>query len=304
MALPSRWPDRFGFWLVIVPAWFALFNVLLGRGGLHSTERAALNVSLILAFITLAVLVLKTPGVLVWRVTREMATIAAFYAVVIAAIQGTYILGTRSILRRAEARWTEIGLPMAEFEKSLTPTHENAGSEVFREVLREQIGSHFYKDGTRAAGHEPAIEPSEATTNLWRKAADIGAAVLPPADDVDLSTQPVAVIEPLAASLDFDYRRILAAEPPTWSSDPRDGYDLAVPNFLGIRRFAQLCAADAQRRFSVGDEEGAARALSSPLQLKAGLRLNSTLVALMIDVAVEALIAQKEVRLPPSKDGL
>jgi hypothetical protein len=328
-ALPEQWPWRFGFWMITVPVWVALFLVLEKRVELHPTERLAIAIGLGLGVIGTAWLSIRLRPLPVWRVSREIALVVTIDVVALGAFLAWYELGTRAMVRKAEARWTDIGLPMAEFEKTLETTHENSGSKVFRGVLLKQIGAHFYKEGTRAAEREPAIVQSPATENFLKKAVAIGATILPPSDDIDLSGQHLvfrsrahsviikatskdtdlsaqftALIEPVAASLDDDYRRMLTAEPPTWSSDPRDGYFVDVPNFLAIRKFAQLCAADGLRRLAAGDEEGAARALSAPLCLKTGLRQNGTLVALMIDVAVEALIAQKQVRLPPSKDGL
>ncbi len=88
------------------------------------------------------------------------------------------------------------------------------------------------------------------------------------------------------------------------ASDAHDGWAINVPNFVGIRTFSQLVAADATRRLSVGDQEGAARALAAGLHLREGLRQNPTLVSLMIDVAVDALLSKKQVRLPASENGL
>ena len=82
-----------------------------------------------------------------------------------------------------------------------------------------------------------------------------------------------------------------------------DGYLIDVPNFLGVRQFAQITAADAMRRLSMGDEDGAMRALAAAQRLRDGLRENPTLVSLMIAVAVDGLVSAKQVRLPRSEDG-
>jgi hypothetical protein len=193
---------------------------------------------------------------------------------------------------------------MADLEKTLAPSHENAGSAVVRQVLREQVSSRFYRDGTAAAEREPAIERSKATLDLLGPAWDILSAKLPPSDDLDLSAQSVAAIEPLAPALEADYRRILATEPPTWASNPRDGYLISAPNFIGVRMFSQLAAADAMRRLSAGDQDGAARALAAGLRVREGLRQNPTLLSLMIDVALDGMLWPKQVRLPAVEGGL
>ncbi len=176
--------------------------------------------------------------------------------------------------------------------------------EVVRQVLREQVGSHFYKDGTRAAEREPTIEKSKTTKGFIDLVRKVDFAKLPPSDDIDLTSQPVAAFAPLAPALETDYRRILAVEPPVWATDPNDGFFMNVPNFLGIRQFAQLTAIDAVRRFSVGDQEGAARAIAAGLHLREGLRKNPNLVSLMIGIAVDGLLTAQQVRLPASENGL
>jgi hypothetical protein len=304
LAWPTRWPARIGFLTPTVLGWFVL--LLLAQGRTESRPAERLNLLLAFGFAGLLTvwLAVKLRSFPTWRVFRELALVAAAFALAGGVFFWRYNAGTQAIARRAEARWAEIGLPMAEFEKTLAPSQENAGSEVIRQVLREQVSSHFYKDGTRAADREPAIERSKATTDRLLHAAEIASAELPPSDDVDLSAQPVAAIEPLAPALEEDYRRILAVEPAAWASDPHDGYFINVPNFLGVRQFAQLAAADAMRRFSTGDQEGAARALAAGLRLGTGLRRNPTLVSLMIDIAVDALLSSKQVRLPASENGL
>jgi hypothetical protein len=65
-----------------------------------------------------------------------------------------------------------------------------------------------------------------------------------------------------------------------------------------------LVAADAMRRLSVGDQEGAVRAISAGRRMSVTLRQNPTIVSLMIYVAVDALFASKQAHLPASEDGL
>ena len=137
---------------------------------------------------------------------------------------------------------------MAEFEKTLVPSRENTGSDTARQTLRELVSTRFYKEGTRAANWEAAVTRSKETQEIIEQACTVIGAKLPPSDDVDLSAQPIAAIEPIAPALDAAYARILATEPPVWACNPADGYSISVPNFLGIRMFSQLTAADAMRQ--------------------------------------------------------
>lgn len=302
--LPRHWLGRLAFWLGTVAVWLWLVVVIRARAEFDPIERAVLLFSGGVTLLIVAWLSFRVRPFPVWRIVGEIAVVCAIYGVIAGAALYSYNAGTRALGRRAEARWAEIGLPLNEFEKTLGPGQENAGSEVLRQVLREQVYAHFYKDGTRAGKREPAIVQPQERRQLFLKIAQMADATQPPSDEVKLSAQSAALTEPLGPSLDADYRRILAAEPATWASNPHDGYFIDVPNFIGIRHLAQLAAADATRRFSEGDQEGAARALSAGLHMSAGLRQNPTLVSLMIYVAVDALIASKRVHLPAEEGGL
>lgn len=302
--MPRHWLGRLAFWMGTVVMWLWLVLEIQARVEFDPIERAVLlfggGVTLLIA-VWLSFRVRPFP---IWRIAGEIAVVCALYGIIGGVALYSYNAGTRALGRRAEARWAEIGLPLSEFEKTLVPDQENAGSEVLRQVLREQVYARFYKDGTRAGDREPAIAQSEDKKQLFLKLAKIAAATVPPSDDVEPSPKFAALIGPLANSLDADYRRILAVEPATWASDPRDGYYINVPNFVGIRRLAQLAAVDAMRRISEGDQEGAARALSAGQHMTGGLRQNPTLVSLMIYVAVDSLVASQRARLPSEDGGL
>ncbi len=302
--LAKHWFWRIGFWTVTIAGWVALLVIAEGRVESHPGERQNFLLAFGLAGLAAAWLTVKAPSRPTRRVLRDATAGVAVLALAGGAFLWRYDAKTRSIAARAEERWAEIGLPMAEFEKTLAPHRENAGSEVVRQVLRELVSARFYKDGTSAAEREPALERSEATSDLVTRACDIIFAERPTSDDLDLSSQPVGAIKPVGPALKAAYDRILAAEPPTWDSDPFDGYLISVPNFVGIRMFSQLTAADAMRRLSEGDQEGASRALAAGLRVGGSLRQNPTLVSLMLHVAVEALLTSKQVRLPATEDGL
>ena len=139
-------------------------------------------------------------------------------------------------------------------------------------------------------------------THLIETASRFLSTAQPLSDNLVLPPSTVAFFEPLAANLDADYRHILAAEVPAWASDLHDGYSISVPNFLGLRHFAQLTTAHAACRLAAGDQAGAERALDASLRIRDGLLENPTLVSLMIGVAIDALISRQQVRLP-ARDG-
>jgi len=302
--LPERRLWRIGFWAVTVAGWSALLVLMQGGVEWNDAERPIILAALGLAGCVTIWHALKARSLPSRRVIGEVATAVALLALGGGVFAWSYDARTRSIVARAEARWSEIGLPMSEFEKTLAPSRENVGSEVVRQVLREQVNSSFYKFGTDAANREPATQSSKATDQMIHEAVELLSAKRPPSDDLDLSSQSVAAFEPAAAALDADYRRILEAEPAIWASDPHDGYYISVPNFLGIRKFVQLTAADSMRRLAIGDQDGAARALAAGLRLRSGLLENPTMSSLMIAIAVDGMLAEKQVRLPAAEDGL
>ncbi len=200
---------------------FLLLIMAQGRAEWFSRERASIIFTFGLAAFVAAWVWIKKRSHPTWRAAREMALAVAILGIAAGIFVRLYEAKTRSIAARAGARWVEIGLPMTEFEKTLIRRHENAGSEVVRQVLREQVNAGFYKSGSPVAEHEPPIKHSEATDLLLKQVQDILAAPRPPSDQFDLSSKPVAGIAAAAPSLEADYRRILEADPPAWECDPR-----------------------------------------------------------------------------------
>ncbi len=302
--LPASWLGRVAFWAVALAGWISVLLLAQGRGeAADLDEWHGLILALSVALLSAGWLVVKARAFPTWRALGEAAAGCAVLALAGGTFGWSYEARTRAFFAKAEARWAEIGLPMAEFEKSLAPARENAGSDVVRAVLREQLGARFYKEGTAAADREPAAVPSPTADELIKRAVEITTAQVPPGDDLDLSKLPLAALEPHAAALDDAYRRILAAEPAMWACDPADGYTISAPNFLGLRKFAQLTSADAMRRCAAGDEAGAARAIAAGLHVGEKLRQHPALVSLMIGVAVDALFAPKQARLPADAAG-
>ena len=303
--LPAARLGRIAFWTVAACGWIAVLLLAQGRSETRDLdERHNILLALGCAVLGAAWLAAKARTFPTWRTLGEAAAGCAVVVLAGGAFGWSYDAKTRAIAAQAEARWAEIGLPLAAFEKTFAPSQENSGSAVVRAVLHEQLSQGFYKAGTAAAEREPAIEHSPAAADLTRRACEIIGAKQPPGDDLALPELPVSALAAHAAALDDAYRRILAAEPAVWACNPADGYLISVPNFLGIRMFSQLVSADAMRYFAAGDEAGAACAIAAGLHLLESLRQNPTLVSLMTYIAVDALIASRQVRLPATDDGL
>lgn len=314
LATPSQerpWFLRLGFWMVTVVAWFAVVLFAHGRGEVtEADEQQSLLTGFGLALGVAVWIGVKKHAFPKWTTLRDVAASVVVLGVAGSLFVWSYDAKTRTIAAQAEARWTEIGLPMAEYEKTLTSSHESAGSKVVRQVLREFVQSRFYKEGTAAADREPPIVYSEDSATRVMSACNWVGFNGGTSDKFEYSKEMIvqaggdlAFLEPIAPALNEAYRRILATEPAVWAANPVDGYTIDVPNFLGIRRFSLLAASDAVRRFSAGDSTGAARALAAGMRLTEKLPEHPTLVALMIRVATDALFVPKTVRLPAMDDG-
>ncbi len=315
LAAPSQnrtWFSRVGFWVVTAAAWLTVAIFAQGRWEtIESDERQNFTFGFGLALVAAVWLGVKMRTFPKWPTLRDVTASVVVLGIAGSIFVWSYDAKTRALAAQAEARWTEIGLPMAEFEKSLVVSRENAGSEVARQTLREFVRTRFYKEGTAAADREPPIEYSEGDEARMSPAYTWAGFNGGPSDDFEYPKDmivrlggSVASIAPIAPALDKAYHRILAAEPAVWAANPADGYSISVPNFLGVRKFCQLTASDAVRRFSAGDSEGAARALAAGMRFTEKLPEHPTLVALMIRVATDALFAPKTVRLPATNDGL
>ncbi len=314
LAAPSQnrtWFLRVGFWVVTAAAWLTVALFAQGRWEtIESDERQNFVFGFGLALVAAVWLGVKKRTFPKWPTLRDVTASVVVLGIAGSIFVWSYDAKTRALAAQAEARWTEIGLPMAEFEKTLIPRYESAGSEVVRQTLREFVRTRFYKEGTAAADREPPVDYSGEDEVRMSEAAKWVSFNGGRSDDFeypeDLLAQygPATRIAQIAPALDEAYRRILAAEAPVWAANPADGYAIDVPNFLGIRKFCQLCGTDAVRRFSLGDSDGAARALAAGMHFTEKLPEHPTLVALMIRVATDALFTPKTVRLPATAAGL
>ena len=300
----TRWIAATAFWTGTLAAWLSLEVIAQGRAESHPGEQQTLWLALVAAVFVAGATARKTRSFPNWRIAGQIALAFTFLALAGALSIWTYEAQTRNTVAKAKAHWAQIGLPLENLPESFPAPHENSGSEILRQVLRERVNSRFYKQGTAAAEREPVIQPSEEIARRVEAATKFPFTGQSLSDHLVLHAATEAPFEPLAADLDADYRRILAAEVPTWASDLHDGYAISVPSFLGVRHFAQLTAAHAACRVAMGDQEGAKRALDASLRIRDGLLENPTLVSLMIGVAIDGLTSYQQVRLPAQEGDL
>lgn len=300
--LPTNVALRLLFWTTAVGGWLAVF--LLGQAACEAAAphlRQPFWIACALAGMVAAWLAARSG---LRRLRAGFSGPAAGFSIllVVIAFYGRYFEArTHFIAAGAEERWREIGMPMDELTITLEPQRENAGSAVARQVFYEVVGEHFYKAGTSAEAEETAaVRPDP---ELLTSAHEILDQVRPIADRFAVPAQPAARLALAAPRLDAAYLQVLSAEDPRWACRPTDGYRIDVPSFLGMRKLAQICVADATRRGAAGDEEGAAQALASVRKFQSGLRENPTLVSLMISVAVDALVAQRQAFLPANDEN-
>ncbi len=300
VSLPKNWFLQAAFWTVTLTGWVSAVLCARYRVGAAPTGELPMALVFGLAGVAAGWRAFKVRSSLDWRVLGETAGwMTAGMTVPFLVVAGwalSYTAKTSGILREAEQRWAAMGLPLAEFTKTHPVGHENAGSEVARQVLRDVVGGGYYKERKN-----PAAGCSSEAQEIVNKVEIVSGKY---SDAIELSVPALEAITPLIPTLETAYDRILAAEPPGWNSNPDDLYQLAVPNFLSIRVFSQLVSADAKRRLSVGDVQGAERAVAASLRLGKSVRENPTLVAFMISIAVDALFVSSQARLPAAEGGI
>lgn len=289
---------RWSFWTITMAGWIVVGVLVSGRlEGMHRDGRQIVYLMLgaaVLAGVWIAARTRRFPSL---RVLGDMAFGVAILGIAGGVTYGVYESKTRSMRQEALARWSEIGMPLPEFEKTLKPVQESEGSNVAREIFRDLLGAPFYK---RSSGDQSESDPlakkSAEGEKLIQEAIAVYQERLAPADEIEASKLPAAPsLDARAGEIDAAFRRILAAEPARWACDPMDFLTMQAPNFLGIRKFAQLGYAESLRRTAAGDVEGATRAIAAVKHLKSSKEEGPSLVTLMIHVAVEALLARSEV---------
>lgn len=298
-ALPKGRFWRWSFWTITMAGWIGVGVLVLGKleGKMHRDDRQVLYLSLggaVLASVWISSRMRRLPSL---RVLGDMAFGVSILGIAGGVSYGVYESNTRTVRQDALARWNEIGMALPEFEKTLKPVQESEGSNVVREIFRDLLGAPFYKkDPTGQRKGEPVVEESAESMKLMEQAIAVYTQSLPPSDEIDSSKLPAAPLLDLrAAEIDTAFRRILATEPARWACDPMDFLSVRAPNYIGIRKFAQLGYAESLRRTAAGDAEGATRAISAVKHLNSPGEENPSLVTLMIHVAVDALLARSEV---------
>ncbi|MES2569510.1 MAG: hypothetical protein V4710_05590 [Verrucomicrobiota bacterium] len=228
------------------------------------------------------------------RIFPEMLNIAL--ALLCLAFVGLASLGitrlrVKQIHRQAEKRWMEIGRPMAEYGKHLIKTEEN---EAFKTILTslQPLGvQSLYK---RRDG-EPEVNDAQNVPQAELMYMDAGNR---PLDEIAGPADPLVYREARAKDLAHLYQTILQEPTPVWSLNQADGWTVRVPNFLALRKLAQLAATDCLMRLHENDLEGAAQGRAAILKLNSPLREQPLLVSVMINVAIEAMFAKITARLP------
>lgn len=201
--------------------------------------------------------------------------------------------------------WTEIGRPMDVFVKTLKPTMENDSFKALLADLKPYGITCLYKpsplqnkdnSSTGDNSGETFCCSPDALELINYAASSSDSVSIPPGDKY------AASMAQRADELLEIYQKILSRPAPVWEANPNDGPEMAVPNFLILRKIAQTMKVDAIVRVSRGDREGAAAALRACDRLSESLRDPSTdspeLVSFMIRVAIDALMASEYARMP------
>ncbi|MEA3213096.1 MAG: hypothetical protein QOE70_6153 [Chthoniobacter sp.] len=192
---------------------------------------------------------------------------------------------------RALALWASIGRPMREFEHGLQVVEENSALAALLGDLQPLGIVSLYKATGQSPRRDTLTLPPEVIALLTSTETSA-------ADRVDLAAPGTPFLDAHADQLAQIYQAILEREPAVWAFDPANLPVPPVPNFLATRLCAQLFCADALRRFSLGDSGGANSAVHAGLRMSEKLRDQPILVSIMVQIAVEALFAKAEARLP------
>src|SRR5688572_16110047 len=275
-ASASSRPARIGWWVLTLCGWGILTLLALGRWETASfrDEQQQILIGAGLTMIMAGWLMVRLRAFPTLHTLLDAGAASAVIALGIGGTIGYYEYQTRQLAAEVNARWVAIGHPMDAFEKTLAPRDGNAALAAFGEVLLQQVNAGLDKRTDANSGAPTPKVPDEAI--------DIISWTLPPTDVITADGKATPVLDSRAQQLDAAYARILAHEAPMWAVKPEDTYRIQVPNFLGLRMFAQLIAADATRRFRDDDIEGAKRALAAARRANEGLPENPTLVSLMI----------------------
>lgn len=322
-AMLPRW-TRALFWMLALPAG-AIFGVALAsqwRVMLARSETRYLAISTFLPLVVglwICVRERRSAADAGSLLTRLKATCKGWMldialgitgaAILVVVLSGVWIakneLQARSLKQKALARWAEIGRPMPEFEKSLTPTKENAS---FAELLQDlnPLGvTSLYKRESNPSITDLARAAGETVEWFYKNGLQST-----PADQLD--TTPVAppYLKAHAEELKGICQEILKREPPVWGCDPDNWFRFLsdpdrckIPNYLVLRQLAQLFNGDALWRMQNGDSKGALATTTAGLRISKDLGKQPVLVSFMIRIAIEALFAPVTARMPENPDA-
>ncbi|MDB6173976.1 MAG: hypothetical protein JWL59_3287 [Chthoniobacteraceae bacterium] len=197
----------------------------------------------------------------------------------------------RELIKKAEARWVEIGHSMTDYKARLYRTEEN---EAFKLLMAKVsplgIGSLYKRK-------EGELNLNSGQANAAGEIAYLSMA-MPPADEVPAPQ--VALVDSTVCRNELNqlYRSILENPAPVWSINEAEGSEMRVPNFLALRKLSQLVVGDSLQRLHENDMESAMLASSSILLANKNTREQPLLVSVMINCAIEALFAKITARLP------
>lgn len=200
---------------------------------------------------------------------------------------------TQKKIEVAERKWAEIGFPMETFDR-----RQRLENEALRE-FQKNLAFLNVKSLYRLPNGE--IDPAKVVTEdilkilekKWEGYSDL----------VSKDGMQGAYLDEHASQLLELYEKTLALEAPRWRLNPEDTYDLVPPNFLNIRKLAQLATVDAYWRLAHGDVTGAQKAIRFVEHFSEDLKESHLLVSTMIAVAVDALIRPVKVYLPAESDS-
>ena len=239
----------------------------------------------------------------------SMVRDCALAAAILVTIAAVAILGFHQYSCHAQAaglkRWAEIGRPMEEFKKHLKPIEENDSLKALVADLRPYGIGNLYKEGTIKYSQLPANDMAHAERPEFASSdvIELVGSWNPPGDSVVMPAEKSAKLAGREGELRELYGKILSRPAPVWECHQSDGFGLAVPNFLLLRKMAQTIAVDAGLRLSHGDREGAANAIAAGLRVSESLKESPVLVSCMIRVAIEGLFAPLTARLPEEPEG-
>ncbi len=295
---------RVGSWAITLVG-FAIYFFLL-RGSVKSLEYHAadmfLAVTMVLPVLVLLAIWIQPRGLTLPFSWRRDVGLAVVWLIGLGLVFG---LGYWVVLDRmavswhekAIAKWTEIGRPMAEFEKSTTRVEEN---ESFRILQREiqTLGIESLYKSPDPNPHDSAFEfPAEVLTVLNAGAVTAG-------DRIEPIEGGTPWLDAHAEQLHGIYRGILARESAVWGwawgvEGAESGELARFPSAPALRKLAHLFGADAYRRIQLGDHAGAADAIGAGLKMSQSLREQPWFVSLMLRMAVEDTFLVAQTHLPP-----